>query len=392
MTVNLRSRLTDLAEEVRPVDLRDRVLAGSRRVGIRNAVLGSVATVVVLALLGVGAAAVLNRPHPTNLPLDLPPSAGVPNRGPLTIPASEWQGVHDLDGKPLEIPAVPGNPGCSGPVTLDGGSIPVGPLNSSWYLVLRKVLRVDVDRDGTPDTVALFRCGGETSEWTQVVVFTGADRHVLGTVVQAPRRVTSVAAQAPGTPDVEDVADIAAGPDGAISVTVGDVADWYDAGTGWLGLTQTRTYRWDGHGFTQAAGPTRFDPRPGIDLALYPADYQYLNADDGTVLRFTVRNRGSVAVAGAQIELLLPPGMTPKPGAGDVTGCTQAGTTRRYLCPIGALPARGIPKEIEIDVAGAFPVQGHADLQARVVPVAPGLGTDSSDGHHWVRFEVIRVK
>jgi hypothetical protein len=387
MTDNLQSRLADLAHEVRPIDLRDRVLAGSRRVGIRNAVLGSVATVVVLALLGVGAATALSRPHTTNVPIGPPGPSG---SGALTVPQTEWHGVHDLDGKTVQIPAVPGNPGCSGPATLEYGNF-ASPGQASWYLYLFKVVRVDVDHDGTPDLVGLFRCGGEVSEWNQVVVYTGADNHLLGTVVQAPQRVTSDETTLPREPDIEEVSDIAAGPDGTIAVTVSDVADRYDYRTGWLGLHQTRTYRWDGRHFVQSAGPTRFDPNPGVDLALYPASTQYRTDDGkGSYLDLVVRNRGAVPVKDAQIELFLPPNLTTKPANGEQTGCTR--TADRYVCRIGALPARGNPKVIEIGLDGELPVQGSADLQVRVVSVDPGAGTVSSDGHDWVRTELIRVK
>jgi hypothetical protein len=43
-------------------------------------------------------------------------------------------------------------------------------------------------------------------------------------------------------------------------------------------------------------------------------------------------------------------------------------------------------------VNGELPVQGQADIQFRVVPVDPALGTDSSDGHHWTQDQMIRVK
>jgi len=90
-------------------------------------------------------------------------------------------------------------------------------------------------------------------------------------------------------------------------------------------------------------------------------------------------------VADARIELLLPPGLTPKPAGQHNTGCLRAGTAGRYVCPIGALPAGGEPQLVEIYLAGGPPLPGHARVEAKLVSADPATGPYSNDGHHWVQ-------
>jgi hypothetical protein len=235
MSIDLHTRLADLANEVRPVDLRDGVLAGSRRVRTRNRVVASVASAAAVAVLVTGVVG-LGQAGSTPVPL-----APVP-----APPVASLPGVPDLDGRPLTIPTVPNAGGCDGTATLRAGryTFPGGTDHEAAELVLRKVVRVDVDRDGRPDAVAFLRCTSPATAWYRVLVYADPDSttpRLVTAVLQAPQRILGYVPDptlVTGTP--EGITDVAADPDGTVRVEVSDVADWYDAGTGWLGRQQPR--------------------------------------------------------------------------------------------------------------------------------------------------------
>jgi hypothetical protein len=385
MTDDLRTRLAELADDVRPIDLRDRVLAGSRRVTIRNTVLASVAVLVVLALLGVGAAR-LGMPHASQ-PLQPGPSSSAPN-GPLTIPpAPHLPGVTDLDGKSLEIPPIPGNPGCSGTAKLSHGeyTFPVaGPDNPvAAQLVLRQVSHVDVDHDGKAETVAFLRCSSGMSAWYRVLVYR-ADLRLFGPVLQTPGYpLEQVPWPRPDGPQM--VFGLAAGPDGTVRLTVGDVPDWENSQFSWLAVRQDRTYRWDGHVFGQSAGPTRFATGPKPDPAVFPMGA--VISDGGGEMQLDIRNRGGAPMTKAEVILILPAGVRPEPPSAPDDPvrmtCTGSGTT--YHCPVGTLPPGGAPQLFDVRLTGQAPA-GVKDFEAKLVsPDAPA----SSDGRNWVRVPFV---
>ncbi|GGM01564.1 hypothetical protein [Micromonospora yangpuensis] len=119
----LRYALTELADEALPVDLRDRTLRSSRRLGIRRTVAGSAAT---LILLGGSAGALLANPRQHT---DPPPiAATLPN--PRQLPGQAWP-VPQAGGVETENPTFgrlfylpPSTEGNDGPMA----SVPL----SSW--------------------------------------------------------------------------------------------------------------------------------------------------------------------------------------------------------------------------------------------------------------------
>jgi len=84
----LKSELTNLAEEVTVVDLRDRTLRTSRRIGVQRTVIGVAAAVAVLAAGAGTAFAVLPQRHPAFLPA-APSSTATASPTPTTSPATD---------------------------------------------------------------------------------------------------------------------------------------------------------------------------------------------------------------------------------------------------------------------------------------------------------------
>ncbi|MFF0255043.1 hypothetical protein ACFYPW_21365 [Micromonospora zamorensis] len=93
----LRLDLTDLAEEVTVVDLRDRTLRTSRRLGIQRAVATSAAALVLIAAAAGTAFAIRPDQSPAPLPADTPSVTATPTPTPSATPSTS---TSDAPGSP----------------------------------------------------------------------------------------------------------------------------------------------------------------------------------------------------------------------------------------------------------------------------------------------------
>ncbi|SIN27955.1 hypothetical protein [Micromonospora cremea] len=84
----LRSDLTDLAEEVTVVDLRDRSLRTSRRLGLQRAIATSAAAVVLLGAATGTALAVRPDAGPGPVPADSPTATATATASPVPVPST----------------------------------------------------------------------------------------------------------------------------------------------------------------------------------------------------------------------------------------------------------------------------------------------------------------
>ncbi|GGO06811.1 hypothetical protein [Micromonospora parathelypteridis] len=115
----LRLDLTDLAEEVTVVDLRDRTLRTSRRLGVQRAVATSAAALVLIAAATGTALAIRPNQSPSPLPADTPSITATPTPTQSPSPTPSTSTVDD-DAPPS------GGPGTNTP-TMEIGKLFYGP-------------------------------------------------------------------------------------------------------------------------------------------------------------------------------------------------------------------------------------------------------------------------
>ncbi|MEU7586410.1 hypothetical protein AB0A95_08935 [Micromonospora sp. NPDC049230] len=101
----LRFDLTDLAEEVTVVDLRDRTLRTSRRLGIQRTVATSAAALVLIAAAAGTALAMRPDQSPAPLPADTPSVTATPNPTPTPSPSTS-PGTPPSGGSSANAPTV----------------------------------------------------------------------------------------------------------------------------------------------------------------------------------------------------------------------------------------------------------------------------------------------
>jgi hypothetical protein len=229
VTNGLRAGLADLATAARPVDLRDRVHRGARRIARRNRALGAAAGV----LLVTGSVAGL---------LTLAPAAG-----PAPQPA-------DLSNATIAVPAYPG-PWASacpqGEYTFADGIADVGP---GARLVIADTPALRGDLDGVPgdETVIMLRCDTEgQSDGNPFVVRAEADGSVTS--------LGWVNVDADGELLVRDRAEPVEIVGGSIRVVVLHRSDSREHLE-----KQTRDYAYRDGRMVQLGGPTSF-PTPTTD-------------------------------------------------------------------------------------------------------------------------------
>ena len=304
---NLRQGLADIATEVDAVDLRDRALGTSRRVGRRRT--AAIATAGIAAVAVVFGAATV-RPDRAPVPGVSPQPSGV---SPTALPNDRPDAESDLGPFRSGTITVPSwgpaaDATCTkGRVTLVDGQAAAGgarrPVNVLSYVT------VDVDRDGTDDYVAHLMCGeGPESGGAQVVAFrrAGQELQVLGRVV--------------GTQDGLAMMDhLAPGVDGRVAVLVSK--EWTDTGQNTV-PNQWRTYAWQDHQFRQVDGPTSFpaqSPAARLTMAASPLTLRAQGTAFTGALTIRVRNAGDVSVAELQLLLILPQEV--RPAGGGWNGC-----------------------------------------------------------------------
>jgi hypothetical protein len=171
------------------------------------------------------------------------------------------------------------------------------PASSAETISISKVVDVDFDHDGALESVALITCAVQGHD--NVVL--ALDRSAAGEV-RTVGKVVATSEQAP----IKTVFDVRADPDGAIGVQVGD------SGT-CCGMTedmvehQWRGYTFDGQGFRQSGGPTRFTPKPTPNDLTVTATGLTFGPPSGGVRRgsvtVSVHNNGPNTAPGAVVDV-----------------------------------------------------------------------------------------
>ncbi|WP_346537462.1 hypothetical protein [Micromonospora sp. DPT] len=302
----LRLDLTDLAEEVTPVDLRDRALRTSRRIGIQRAVATSAAAVVLFgAATGTAFAILPNRnadpvpgttpsatasPSPTASPSATPSSVGAPAdvpRAPLTVAEVRNASIRLGKWNTTFCPA--------GTYRFtDGDSVYLPQQDSPRaFSILGTPSIVDVDRDGDLDAVVLITCSPFAVRAQQVVALHRTESGKVATLGQ----VTVTGAGASGG----SITEVQTTTEGAVR------ALWRDTQPGGT-AQQWRTYRWNGDRFSQTGGARSF-PKVSVGLKVTAGTATLVKqADNGYEgdLVVTVTNNGGLTIDQPGIRLTLP--------------------------------------------------------------------------------------
>ncbi|MBV1853800.1 SigE family RNA polymerase sigma factor [Catellatospora sp. NEAU-YM18] len=310
----LREFYASAADEVKPVDLRERAVASSRRLGAGRTAAMSALAAAVLAV--VAAVATLGGGGDRSVPPANPtPSASLPVApSPTRLPAPTADGSPDVGpfaGATLTLPAWTGpraSACASGRITLNQGGISEKAALPVWVM---EQLESDVDGDGTRELVAAFMCSeGPESPGTQVVAFRRDGANRLATV----GRVVATG------PTIAMIHHIEAAPSG---VVVELSREFSDGGQSSVPF-QRRTFRLEGGAFKQVAGPTTWPARPEhAALALNTTDVVLRPAADGRQtgqLTVTVANTGTLGVAKLVLAMSLQPWLRPAGPGWD--GCT----------------------------------------------------------------------
>jgi hypothetical protein len=301
MTQLLRDNFRLLSEGVQQVDLRDRVLAASRRAARRRTALVAAAVIAVVGAAVTAAFALpSSRPVPPADPSPSLISVPPPTPAGAYVFATDPPADTSLDGIALTVPAWPGGDAehtCGGDVVLHGGSYV---FTTGAYRQLRLVKAVS---HGPTSLAALFYCPlAESGRQFQVVDY----------VVEkaAAYRVRSqVLVSRPG--GVEAMFDLSvAGAE--IRVEVGDWAGSLTVNeASHFSVHQWRAYGWNDNAITQVGGPTTFAPNPNkYDLSAAASTLVFGPAVNGTrmgTLTVTLKNSGSGLAAPAVVTVSNPP-------------------------------------------------------------------------------------
>jgi hypothetical protein len=188
--------------------------------------------------------------------------------------------------------------GCrSGPISFSQGTYV---QDATVHQDIQAVGHADVDRDGTPDVVALVKCWHGLFGLPQVV----AVRHVSGPTYAA---IGVVVRGGMSPVQVGEITAFETGDDGSVRVQVHDTAmccGQNPDGT----ATQWRTYGWTGNTFSQTGGPTTFQANPQVADVRVTAAPVVLSGKDGNgvrhgTMRLTIVNNGPLAVDDVRISL-----------------------------------------------------------------------------------------
>jgi hypothetical protein len=260
MSEKIRQNLIELSGEVRAADLHDRVLAGSRRITLRNRALGSAAmvTAVVAVIFGVS----VLRPTAQG-PVPAESSSPVPTVTESAPPAPSQTPSASPSGPPPPASGFPWNN-----ATFDVPAFPGTPCKSGSYKFVNGAHRVDdqtqlrldnymapavsnVDGVAGDETLVLIRCAMDSGESWQVLAL-----KVNG------ERVTTVGF-------VLDRSDLDL--DFAEGIQVADGTVYLEVFTGCHEACphsekQRRGYAYVSGGFRQVSGPTSFTPIPAVPL------------------------------------------------------------------------------------------------------------------------------
>jgi hypothetical protein len=390
MTELLRQNLRDLSETVGQVDLRDRVLVGSRRAARRSRAMVAACAVVFLALVSAAAVTLpIHRgpgPEATHPPTasagPLPTSDPTPSlAGPWT-PTSDPSADRSLDGVALSIPPWPGaDPvqSCAGDVVLDGG---VHPFPAGPYRQVRLVKAVAHDGNGV---AALWYCAmGQAGHQFQV-----ADYQRTGSGGLDLRGQVLVSGQ-DGVAAMFDVAVAGA----ELRIEVGDWAGSTSLSeASHFSVHQWRAYRWNGSTFRQVGGPTAFAANPNFyDLGVTASDLVLGPPANGVrqgSLRVSIRNNNALGRSPAStVEVYLPAVARWRPEAS--TPCPvgawhsePAASSIRLSCEVSQVdPQTTVEFTIAVTVDSADTPAAIADpqyVQLRAAATGGGLDTSNSN-------------
>ncbi len=255
MTERLRAGLNGIAGEVLPVDMRDRVLAGSRRVAIRQRIVGSVAAAAI-AVAGVAGAAALTRPNnEVTPPVESPtPTVTTPSPSP-TATGPDPASLVDIRNATFAVPAF-GDADCPAAVRrFVNGEADVDPNNVVEAIYLRQLGEPTLaDVDGQPGAEIVFgiSCHDyvDSNQVLALKVSEGGLLTPLGFVLQSPDHKSFELDG--GSPIVVR--------DRVVEVTVLSPGV-LDGGRSLLDL-QVRGYRFANGSFSQVSGPTKFTEPP----------------------------------------------------------------------------------------------------------------------------------
>jgi hypothetical protein len=371
MTERLRASLDELAQEAVPVDLRDRVLRGSRRVRVRRiyAVAGTVVTAAAALLVGFAVRPMVLAPTASE-PLNLQSGRIEVDRAPEPDPG-------ELAAATFTVPEFHASECPHGLVTTVHGRVeyPGHPFQSGIEVL--GTARVEVDGDGAADLVAVVSCTHQGIPGpTQVLVFSGVAslRPLIGRVVQT------------GGP-IEGIFDVADGGDGSIRVRVGD-RRWSEYASA---VRQWRVYGWDGGAFVQTGGPTAFpaDP-PAVELHVGYSAEMYapgFGRPAQYTLRVAIDNSGPVASSPIVVVLAVPPSLRPVVDGG-WTGCVSAGVVPTGQA-VAACPASAVGPGSRLELTYRFRMVGRGgDMTVNLLQAPPGVvERDLSD--NTVTFSVV---
>lgn len=357
----LQEYCSSTADEVKPVDLRDRAVATSRQISVRRTAT-SVAVVLILAVGTVVALGARGRPNPATTPTPRP----VPSVTLLPTPPPEiTPGVGLFRNAFITVPSWGGGQAAT---TCPSGRINLGengqylsgqgarPINLMGYV------ESDVDADGTNEIVAILMCSeGPESPGTQVVAFRRGASGQLATLGR-------VIGTRDGFARIYALEAVAGG------VTVELAKDYSDGGQ-WSVPFQRRTYRLVNGTFRQVAGPTTFPadpPHADVDLGYTPLRLRPAAAGTHAGrMTVTVHNSGSVGPERSELLFHLPGYF--HPAGGGWSGCTAQrfpGAGVQVVCPISGPPAYGsVTLDLEI-VADSIPSSSD-DFSVVFSPLAP---------------------
>ncbi|MEV8504116.1 hypothetical protein AB0368_04685 [Actinoplanes sp. NPDC051475] len=298
----LRESLTDLARAVAPADLYERSLRRSRRIGRREAAIGTGAALLALGLLGSG---LWQLPRGTDqsargvVAVPLSPAAEAPPGSPAAAATTSTGPVRTIPpsgpSRPRPTPATLPKPRSTSLAALPGQAF-YDDAGTDGDLVR-------LTRDGDPETVlsAPFSTVGVSPDGARIAYVSDGQLLVVGTGGGEPERVYAGSASADQAP--------AWSPDGARLLIDATDPGLLDVATGRLdplpsGL-EGEHYRWSGDGTTlvyatpscglevAAVGAQSGTPVPDQDTADGPAACRPVSVDSTGDL-VTVRTEAAV--------------------------------------------------------------------------------------------------
>jgi len=333
----LREGLSVLSQHYDVVDLRDRTLDTSRRLGVRRAAVGA-AVAAVLVLGGAGAAVALGQPNAsaprppggtvtTAAPAPSPSTEPAPKGPPVTVPT----GAIDLTNATVDLPPFASggqleNP-CQGRQTFvrNRADPPADDLGFIASVVTEWA--GDVNGDGAVDTVALIKCEMSESYQWQVAAFDGT-----AAAVRTIGRVVALNSQ----PNLRIVFNGQVLADGSIRLEVGDFLGIVVGHAEEVSTHQTRTYRWNGTVFNQTAGPSTFPPNPHfVDLRASTTGLTLSKPSNGFrtgTLWMTVTNVGPVRAYSVTLDVVLPAWLQRLPPESNCPTGETADGVQRFSC------------------------------------------------------------